>query len=133
MRKILSIILLSLYLVSSIGVTINAHYCGGNLASLALFEKVSCCCDEEEAEKPIDCCKDEIKTIKISDDQIKGEEKVKQIAGIDELDQLPQTYKFLSVSRLIYRTLNLKLVLSPPENLNPVPIYKRNHSFLFYS
>ena len=102
MRKILSIILLSLYLVSSIGVTINAHYCGGNLASLALFEKVSCCCDEEEAEKPTDCCKDEIKTIKISDDQIKGEEKFKQAISLEFTDRLPQLYKFLSF--LLFKT-----------------------------
>lgn len=124
---------MSLYLVSSIGVTINAHYCGGNLASLALFEKVSCCCDEEEVEKPSDCCKDEIKTIKISDDQIKAEEKFKQVICLEFTDRLPQLYKFLSGVRRVYHTTNSCSLESVSRHVDPIPIYKKNQSFLFYS
>lgn len=134
MKKFLSITLLTLYLVASIGITITMHYCGDNLASLAISEKVSCCCEKEIAPtKKDDCCKNDFKQIKIKDEQIKAEFQVLEKAP----QQLPifvahfysfEKNNFTKLAK--YTHTNLP---KPPNISNEIPVYKRNHSFLFYS
>ena len=132
MRKFLSILLLSIYMIASIGFTINAHYCEGNLASLGLFENVSCCCDEAESGKADDCCKDEIKTIKISDDQIKGEQKVKHFLTVDNSNKLLHVFSLQADVNIVCDKDQSSKIKVSTYHLNAIPIYKRNHSFLFY-
>ena len=131
MRKILAILLLSLYLLSSIGFTVNAHYCGGDLAAVALFDNASCCCDDQG--KADDCCKNEIKTIKISDDQLKAEFQIKKISNSPiegKVDRILMTLKPQVADLFI--PLSISLPKAPDRSFLP-PLYKRNHSFLFYS
>ena len=134
MKKFLSVILLSLYLVSSIGVTVSAHYCGGNLASFAFFDKdLSCCCDDEATGKTDDCCKDESKSIKITADQNKVEFNEKQHALVDlEIIPAPRCCFFTKSALVIISSLPF-CVPDPPDKGNLIAAYKRNHSFLFYS
>ncbi|QLH45152.1 MAG: hypothetical protein HWD58_05810 [Bacteroidota bacterium] len=74
MRRFLSILLLSIYNLFSTGLVVHAHYCQEELAALQLYQEARCCCDEEPTEPSAeDCCKDEIKTFKIADAQMKVE------------------------------------------------------------
>lgn len=74
MRRFLSILLLSIYSLFSTGLVVHAHYCQEELAALQLYQEARCCCDEEPTEPSAeDCCKDEIKTFKIADAQMKVE------------------------------------------------------------
>lgn len=44
------------YLLSTIGVAVNVHYCGGNLKSVALIVDADTCCADEAS---CGCCQDE--------------------------------------------------------------------------
>ena len=131
MRKFLSISLLCLYLLASAGISITAHYCGGNLASLALFEKTSCCCEDEEEGKD-DCCKNEVKTIKISDDQLKIETSKKVFVPyyFNGLNSNPH-FSFGYINTFPKCLTGIQMPRAP-ECENTIPIYKKNHSLLFY-
>ena len=134
MKRILSILLLCLYLISSIGVTVSAHYCEGNLASFAFFETdLNCCCDEGSNGESDDCCRDESKSIQISADQNKAEFNNKEFQTV-EIGFLPSVSTW-SINKSILKKISaLPLFIpDPPENRQLIPAYKRNHSFLFYS
>lgn len=46
--------------MSTIGVSVFSHYCGGELEKVTLFSKAkSCCGEEEEADMEDGCCKNE--------------------------------------------------------------------------
>jgi len=145
MQKQLSIFMLCLYLLASVGLTVSAHYCGGNLASLAFFEKNSCCCETEsqsgevenkfasrfEGEKD-DCCKNEIKPFRIGVDQLKEDQHTAKT--------ILSAWEFLPSLAYIFRSCPIEessiaktLPLPDPPETNSLPSYKRNHSFLFYS
>lgn len=66
--KKLSIIFLSLlFLVSTVGLTINTHFCGRlHTSMIVLFSEKSCDCKNQKM--PIGCCKNETKIVKIADD-----------------------------------------------------------------
>jgi hypothetical protein len=81
MKKIFSIILLSVYSFLTVGMTVMVHTCGGESeATIAVTEaKDPCACGNE---MPVDmCCTTEIKTVKIDDEQ-------KVIAEITIIEQL---------------------------------------------
>lgn len=57
MRKVAALMLMMFYLVLSIGVNLNAHFCGGHLKSVSVStESGKCCCDS--GEKSNSCCTD---------------------------------------------------------------------------
>ncbi len=133
MRKFLSISCLFLYLISSLGLTLKAHYCGGDLASLSFFNKENCCCEENRNGRPDNCCKDEIKTIKILDDQLKDEQTQKQFISYDASDRLNSSSSFNLAHIFFYESVQASALPKAPDRTNILPAYKRNHSFLFYS
>jgi hypothetical protein len=57
-RSILTILCLVVYTVSVCGITINKHFCGGELESVSFLKKGSCC-ETETEDEPDDCCADE--------------------------------------------------------------------------
>lgn len=131
-KKFLSISLLFLYLVASIGLTISLHYCGGNLASLGFFETPTCCCDDVTEKKKDDCCKNENKSFKITTDQ-------NQVAFAEKKIQcsssfLPVHTSYINKAVALHPGILISFTLpKPPDRSHLLPVYKRNHSFLFYS
>jgi len=51
-----------IYVLSTVGVSVFSHYCGGELEKVTLFSKTkSCCGDQEESDMGEDgCCKNEL-------------------------------------------------------------------------
>jgi hypothetical protein len=45
--------------MSTVGVSVISHYCGGELEEVALFSKPTSCCGEEEVAMDDGCCKNE--------------------------------------------------------------------------
>ncbi len=74
MKKILSGITILLYVVMSCGVMINLHYCMGRFQSFDLYsvEKNDCSKCGMPMNKAHGCCKDEVKIVKLQDDQNKS-------------------------------------------------------------
>jgi hypothetical protein len=123
-----------IYLTFSAGLVISLHYCGGDLASLKLFAKATCCCDDESTGKNVDCCKDEVKTIKISDDQnIQKEIALDFDTTFDVCFLHSSSFFNFNSTRFYSKKTNTQRLPRPPERASLIPPYKLNHSFLFYS
>lgn len=69
MKKIISIPLVIVYSLLTMGLYFHAHYCGDELASFKLFTKAEKACGCSEAEDMDDCCKDVSTWLKLKDDQ----------------------------------------------------------------
>ena len=65
LKRLTTIFLTCLILVSSTGTTIAFHYCGKSLQDVAVFSKAKPCC--EGMEMPAGCCHDEKVQIKSDD------------------------------------------------------------------
>lgn len=63
MKKLLSIALLFLFLITNSGMAISVHWCCGEFSSICLISdaKDSCWCKDKAAES--DCCKDKKTTL----------------------------------------------------------------------
>lgn len=61
-KKASHIILSMLLLITTIGLAISKHYCGGELVSTRLFAEAESCCNSA------DCCKNESKTYQLDED-----------------------------------------------------------------
>ncbi len=59
--KIFYISLVSVYLFTTVGVCVIAHYCGGELEEISLITDTSSCCDGEESTD--DCCENDSKHV----------------------------------------------------------------------
>ncbi len=63
MLKAFSHIILSMVLlVSTIGMTVSKHYCGGEIVSVSVFHEADSCCDMKG------CCQNENHTYQVKDD-----------------------------------------------------------------
>ena len=72
MKRLFAFILLLIYSVTSIGATVQLHYCMGKLSgwSLSWTQSKECSkCGMEKAHSDKGCCHDENKLLKIQDDQ----------------------------------------------------------------
>ncbi|MEZ5047911.1 MAG: hypothetical protein R2831_13080 [Chitinophagaceae bacterium] len=131
MKKVLSILLLPLYLIFSIGIVISAHYCGGSLAALAIDDYASCCCDDENTQQAErNCCDDETKTYKLQDNQLQT--KIEKSFEKYSFIAIPlSTYSFHSqeIKSLPYTAALNKYLSVRPLSL---PIYKLTHAYIFY-
>ncbi|MFC2152851.1 hypothetical protein ACFLSE_10035 [Bacteroidota bacterium] len=68
MRNFLSIILSTFYLALASSVSINMHYCGGELQSIKInTSSETCCCGSSDMSSS--CCQDEELTLGIDIDQ----------------------------------------------------------------
>lgn len=77
MKKLLLLILIFAYAVSSSGATVYFHYCMGKMVewSVTSREKEKCanCGMEKDHQQKNDCCKDEYQQIKTNHDQLSSE------------------------------------------------------------
>jgi hypothetical protein len=100
---------------------------------LKLFVKASCCCDDEESGANDDCCKDEIKTIKIADDQHK-EEQIQWALKSVALEAEAPIFTTIHKQWIYTPTVsNIQQLPRPPDRALLIPAYKLNHAYLFYS
>lgn len=132
MKKLISILLLSFYLIGSLGLPITVHYCGGIAVAVAVNDKPDCCCDNEE-EQASDCCKDELKYVKIDNEQLKSEiELFKTKIYSDHF--IPHTFEY-GFSKITYDNLEKKstIAFGKKDNRSTVPLYLLNSSFIYYS
>ncbi|MBN1252058.1 MAG: hypothetical protein JXR51_08900 [Bacteroidales bacterium] len=62
-KKLFSISISFVYLIITIGITFNVHYCNGKVNSISFFENNDICCCESDIDASCnisgDCCKNE--------------------------------------------------------------------------
>jgi hypothetical protein len=128
MKKIVTLSLLSLYLVCVSGVRITAHYCGGKLKEISFFqvnEKEGCCGKKMKSKN---CCKDKIAVLKINDTH-KSVRDFKVPGPAYQLTDLILPVLTLNFSTSIASAHVLTDSQAPPD-LNAPEIYLSNGVFL---
>lgn len=112
MKKFLATILLFVYLVFSCGVVINFHYCMDRLASTSIFGGESKYCGKcgMHADDSDGCCRDEVKVVKLDQDQQKAQ-------TLDLVFTAPQAMHLVLSD----------FICQPFQNANPTGHY-HNHS-----
>ena len=103
MKKILLSISFICYLAVSCGVTIHSHFCMKKLVSVHLFEKKSKLCSRcgMDLHDESGCCRDEIKLVKLDQDQNKLIFVQPGIAALEPLAITPSEFiiaPFISVT-----------------------------------
>lgn len=96
MKKFILSITVMCYLLVSTGFIMSTHYCMNELSSVHFFEKESEVCGKcgMETHESNGCCRDEVKIVKLTQDQNKVQTVVFELANI----QLPV---FLSSAYLV--------------------------------
>jgi hypothetical protein len=113
LKKISHIILVSLILVTTMGMTVSKHYCGSSLESVGVLSTPDRCC-----EIPTGCCHDESFTIKVEDDfsvtshAFDFTQFAVILPALIELNQIESTEKQSFVSFIVIPPPKIQTVLS---------------------
>lgn len=105
-----------IYVLSTVGVSVFSHYCGGELEKVTLFSKTKSCCDgEEEAEMTDDgCCKNELVHVSFQKD-FTFYTLVKSIkAPVNELFIIQSDFNFVFYRTHIADFLSIDEKVHPP-------------------
>lgn len=105
-----------IYVLSTVGVSVFSHYCGGELEKVSLFTKTkSCCGDQEESDMGDDgCCKDEIAHVSFQKD-FTFYTLIKTIkAPVQELFIIKPDFNIAPLKSLISDFLSIDRKVHPP-------------------
>ncbi|MBI3233205.1 MAG: hypothetical protein HYZ42_04075 [Bacteroidetes bacterium] len=126
MKNVLTIVLLSLFLITNSGLAVNAHWCGKKLASihLASDSKHPCPCGKKAMKSK--CCKDKTTTLKAKNDIAK--------ARYFDLKSTTQNCTFTIInygegSVSVNYQLPVSNFYRPPPNKHSIPIYLLDRVF----
>jgi hypothetical protein len=68
--KISIVLVVCIYVFSTIGISVFSHYCGDELEKVSFFTKTNSCCGDDESDEAMEsgCCKDELTHIAFKED-----------------------------------------------------------------
>lgn len=117
MKKLLVILLLTMYGMSSFGMTVNFHYCCGKLKKVAFTSIKTDLCDMEPAAQieMEDCCKNKTLTLKIKD--VQSPSAICHAAAFSDITFLPA--RDLAIADVQHRA-----IIQLPEYFLPPPLRK---------
>lgn len=125
MKRIITSIVLAIYMVAAVGVSFSFHYCGGHYQSVQIgTEKVKSCCDDEEVEDDESgCCTN--KTVKVS---CKESHNVSETFSIDffahEVALLPTIWHYYpTIASLVPTSLVRHLIRGPAPPVSKIPLF----------
>jgi hypothetical protein len=123
MKKILAILFSVFYFGFSSGAVFSVHYCMKELASVS--QKVDDICSKCGVKTKKDCCKTEIKIVKVDDSQKSDLLKIDFLKQFSEV--LNQDFFFIDQSFSATKCTQIQ-INAPPENRS-VPIYITHCNF----
>lgn len=137
MKRILSLVIMVLYLLPATGMTVSTHYCGGKLADVSLFgakTKMNCSCGTVPPKNNVlvkrKCCEEVIFSLKLENQQLKEFVSHSKIQDVGE----PEEVRFHFDFNRKELTISLKTPLTYSPDLPPgrfkAAIYIQNDSFL---
>lgn len=102
MKKGIAAISFLLYFAVTSGIVINSHYCMKRLVSIHLFETKAKVCglcgmDIHDSEG---CCRDEVKVIKLVQDQVKIPVTLYEIPSVEAVVPVMTDYLFASIRKI---------------------------------
>ncbi|WP_228384354.1 HYC_CC_PP family protein [Chryseobacterium soli] len=123
MKKILAILFSIFYFGFSSGAAFSIHYCMKEVASVS--QKVDDLCSKCGVKTKKDCCKTEIKVVKVDNSQ------KTDLLTIDFLPQLPEVpnHHFFFADRSFSAKKSTQIQINAPLEYRPVPIYLNHCNF----
>ena len=129
MRVFSSILSVVFYLLVSIGIGYNVHYCGGNLSSVDLYAKSSACCCDEDMEMANNCCVDESSYFQFTSDQKLAE---RANISVQEINLIADLYIEIQTHMVVGNAQLESTAFFDSPLPNPEQIYLLNCSFVIY-
>lgn len=137
LKSIFSIFVLLAFLLSTIGIQLNKHYCGGLLAGINLYFPAPSCsdlgegssCSKESME--MSCCDDEVEFHQLDLELFHSTGKVEQFSKVSSFDFTPFQTDFST----LFEGNNdegVHILERPPPELSSIPLFKKHHQFIFY-
>lgn len=131
MKKVFAIMLLLMYGFSSMGMSVNLHYCMGDLIGKSLWQsghnQCGTCDEEKTSKKSNGCCSDEQKQLKIDQEQKVVEMGINSMQVV--LSALPVSYFLIPTIHFSSITEENPTGNAPPR-CSSISLYKRNCVFL---
>lgn len=137
MKRILSLIILVLYLLPATGMTVSTHYCGGKLADVSLFgqkTKMNCSCGTVHLKEKVllkrKCCEQLIFSLKLENQQLK--EFVSHAKALDTgiLEEKSCHFNFTRKTHIVPLKTGRSYCPNLPPGRYKTPIHIQNDSFL---
>ncbi len=127
MRKLITILFSAFYLVTSVGVYVNIHYCTGEVTSVKILATdTDCCC--VDAEKSAGCCDDETFLFQLNkEDQINQHSRDIPEPQLTVIASLINSYDHF---KTIEKEANYEQLEAPPPRKQP--IWLVNCSLTYY-
>lgn len=111
MKKVTAILFSAFYLIATIGVAVNIHYCHGEVESVSVYEDpTGCCCDTKE--NGSGCCSNESFVLQFEDkEQIVENHRIQIQIHTMEVD-----ISDLTIQRLedIHESEGFEYIFQPP-------------------
>ena len=137
MKRILSLVILILYLVPATGMTVSTHYCGGKLADVSLFgvkTKMKCSCGTVPLRNKVflkrKCCEQHTFSLKLENQQLKEAVSHPKVHDVGTLEEIK--FRFAYTGRIFCTPSKTICNYCPelPPGRYKAPIYIQNDSFL---
>lgn len=120
---------LFLYLLSCITLVIDFHYCGGELAYVALYHAdEDGCCGDNEGKVP-GCCKDKLVVIDTDDNEEVKKYVVKKLDLVRSVSNYPPVENILIDYHIVLEKTVIPINHAPPDDLLS-PLFIKNRVLL---
>ena len=124
LKKISHIIMVTVLLVSTTGMTVSKHYCGGSLVDVNIFSDAKTCCDDIGTSK---CCHNESEHIELDEDFLVVANDIQfQETTLDLLLPFIQSFVFNEIEQQDFETVNINP--PPPKEvlafLSDIQVYR---------
>lgn len=126
MNRLAAIFLTGCYLIATIGVAINVHYCHGEVASVNVyFSADACVCGKMMGEKH--CCDDETFVFQLEEDQ-----RVSESFTFSVTELIPTIQQPVPRTSEVWENPGIMPSRSPDPPPPGRPVWLLHQSFIFY-
>jgi len=128
LKKLSHIVLASYYLILSLGLSVSAHYCLGEISSLSVLVAADpCACGADE---PMPCCNTETVSISLEDEQVSA--KSIQTNGLSWLFIPATQFRVQDIIKIHFSEIAQASDNGPPL-ISGKDIRIQLHSLIFYA
>lgn len=124
MKKILAILFSIFYFGFSSGAAFSIHYCMKELVSVS--QKVDDICGKCGVKNKKECCKTEIKIVKVDDSQ---KSDLLHLEFLGQISEVPVKHQFAFIDRSFSATKFTQIQINAPPEFRLVPIYINHCNF----
>lgn len=136
MKRLITLVVMVLYLVPAFGITVSAHYCSGKLADVSVFvsgKRLSCACGSagqgDQAVVKKKCCEQLVYSLKLETQQLKELKLGWEVSDFSFVSQRITSF-FIHKEHFVIEAPLMDYSPELPPGRCKEPIYIQNDSFL---